>query len=151
MNSRHSKLDVYYNMSVVVVSCKLVVINCALFKCSRYASIIEDGNSTILYLVKGVGWRVCTCVCVSVTKAEQGNAIGNSIFYERSRSLSNLNLSSIGKPRTQTLTCALERKLGITESDEDNDNDIQIQLLRATGLRAADPGGTIPLLLLLLP
>ncbi|XP_063718771.1 uncharacterized protein LOC134845668 isoform X2 [Symsagittifera roscoffensis] len=61
----------------------------------------------------------------------------------RSRSSSSLaphTASVISRPKAQTLDYSLEKQLGIIE--EDDHEDVELQIVRATGLKAADPGGT---------
>ncbi|XP_075260441.1 uncharacterized protein LOC142352006 isoform X3 [Convolutriloba macropyga] len=62
--------------------------------------------------------------------------------FSRSRSTAVLphSASVISRPKAQSLDYSLEKQLGIIE--EDDHEDVELVILRASGLRAADPGGT---------
>ena len=63
--------------------------------------------------------------------------------FSRSRSTAVLphSASVISRPKAQSLDYSLEKQLGIIE--EDDHEDVELVILRASGLRAADPGGEV--------
>ena len=79
---------------------------------------------------------------VSVVLLVESDSGSDKRGMSRSRSNSSLaphTASVISRPKVQTLDYSLEKQLGIIE--EDDHEDVELQIVRATGLKAADPGG----------